>query len=517
VARGTESKDTLIIQLTRLGDYCQTVPLIRDVKHQLADVHRGRGRIALVCDAEIAEIVERDVDEVIPLPLRYMLQRRRAGVLPLTEQLQESERMLLPLRYREWQRVFNLNIEPLAGLIAGVARAADKQGWSTGESPATGSRSRLVNCLWSISGQRAGYNLLLTDLYRKQCGETGITAPAAEQRRSGTIILHPGTGEQSRRLPLHFWAETARSLAHAAEVDSVLLTGTEAEKSNCERIAQLAGNGVVSLAGQTDYTDLHRLFREAALLVAIDTGVLHLGAVAGVPLVGLYPGSAGWGETAPFQEGALVVAAARECYPCREGKPTCGSWECFADFQGKPMASICLAQLENRADTWADLVERCRRQRLRMLRLESRAGWLTGTDPVTGADALTLPALLLRALYSGSSDPLTESLTADPGAFTAADLRTLDRLRFGLEEGIRELKEDAGRGRLARTALPQMRDLGNEWSGVIRFLSAELLGSDTGPEGLNRLRTHREMLTGMRTGGERPTVRSEREREMVPV
>ena len=489
-APGAAATDILVIQLTRLGDYCQTIPLLRELRLQLAGSDQP-GHLVLVCDSETAPAVAEYIDTVIALPLRRLRQRSEVD---LGTHLSELNQLLSPLRQQKWLSVYNLNINPLAGLIADMAVTSDRHGWSSGETPTAGSSSRLVNCLWSITGQRAHNNLLLADLYRKQAGRSDLSAPTPNRRQHGIAVVHPGAGSASRRLSLQFWAELAKTLIRDPSVDEVRLTGNVQEATACNRIARMAGPGISSVAGQTDIGDLRALLQEALLLVAVDTGVLHLGAVMGTPLLGIYPGAAGWGETGPYQEGALCVSPERDCYPCREGAPTCANWDCFNDFEGVRLAAIALELISGNAETIHPLARECRRSGLQLIRQEMVAGWLTGSDVASEASTLTMPGALLRTLYDCSDQPWLTWLQHNDSRLTAELRRLMQRLQQGLTEGINELQRGVSSERLAALPLLLTHDSHPEWIAVTRFLYNEIAGAGNQASVLQRLNSYRELL-----------------------
>jgi heptosyltransferase-1 len=75
----------------------------------------------------------------------------------------------------------------------------------------------------------------------------------------------------------------------ARGIHCLLPWGTEEERRRCARIATAVPRAVVPQ--RMALSDLARLAREAACVVGVDTGLAHLGAALGVPVVGLYAGS----------------------------------------------------------------------------------------------------------------------------------------------------------------------------------------------------------------------------------
>jgi len=127
--------------------------------------------------------------------------------------------------------------------------------------------------------------------------KTAWPAPALELR--GLVLCHAqagGSRAADRAWPDGHWVALAR-LARAKGY-KVAFTGAPADKAAIDPIVALAGDpGVFSLAGKQTIPELAGLIQHAAGLVSVDTGVLHLGAALGGPVVGLHGPSASrrWG------------------------------------------------------------------------------------------------------------------------------------------------------------------------------------------------------------------------------
>jgi lipopolysaccharide heptosyltransferase I len=101
------------------------------------------------------------------------------------------------------------------------------------------------------------------------------------------IVLNPGAGRSAKKWPVaHFAALATRLLGEASA--HVLVVWGPGERSDAEAIlAGVRGQDAV-LAPPTDLRTLLALLRRASVVVAGDTGPLHLAAALGTPCVGLY-------------------------------------------------------------------------------------------------------------------------------------------------------------------------------------------------------------------------------------
>ncbi len=104
--------------------------------------------------------------------------------------------------------------------------------------------------------------------------------------RDRLVALNPGAGRPAKRWPVDHFARVAERLAVEAGVRVLLLWGPD-EEGMARAIATRTTSRPV-LAPATSIPELCALLRRAALMVAGDTGPLHLAAALGTPCVGLY-------------------------------------------------------------------------------------------------------------------------------------------------------------------------------------------------------------------------------------
>lgn len=98
--------------------------------------------------------------------------------------------------------------------------------------------------------------------------------------------VHPGVGDPRRRWPAEQFAAVARALAGAGA--RVLLTGTTQELALCAEVAALAGGAAEDVCGRLSLGGLTGLLSRCRVVVANDTGPLHLAAAVGAATVGVY-------------------------------------------------------------------------------------------------------------------------------------------------------------------------------------------------------------------------------------
>jgi len=107
------------------------------------------------------------------------------------------------------------------------------------------------------------------------------------------IVMNTNTsdlGRELRRWPDLHWVELANRLLENPAVD-LSFTGIKSEYAGNEQIIEKirAERGrVTNLAGKTSIHELLSYLKSADLVVSVDSGVMHLAAWSGAPLIGLF-------------------------------------------------------------------------------------------------------------------------------------------------------------------------------------------------------------------------------------
>ena len=128
----------------------------------------------------------------------------------------------------------------------------------------------------------------------------------------GFAVLNPGGGWASKLWPPEGYAAVARGLRERGL--RALVTWGPGEERLAERVVA-ASQGAAEQCFPTTLLELAALFRKARLVVAADTGPLHLACAVGAPVVGIY-GPTDPARNGPFSPRDLVVRRTPLCSPC---------------------------------------------------------------------------------------------------------------------------------------------------------------------------------------------------------
>jgi heptosyltransferase III len=115
-------------------------------------------------------------------------------------------------------------------------------------------------------------------------------SPAIQSSNLNRLALHPGSGSERKNWPESGWGELLRHLVEETPMQ-LLLVGGEAEGDRLDRLARLLPPSRGCLARSLPLTELADALRTCAAFIGHDSGITHLAAALGAPVLVL------WGET----------------------------------------------------------------------------------------------------------------------------------------------------------------------------------------------------------------------------
>lgn len=265
-------------------------------------------------------------------------------------------RLVRTLRAGHWDACFILERSPLFALAAWAAGIADRIG------PDSGGRGAALTMPVPVRPRRHEAEADL-DLARA-CGIAVAGAhtefyPAAEDQAAADAALaglqgpfvalvpgggvNPGASLVSKRWPPQRFGDLARRLAGRGL--RPLLLGGARDRELAAAVQQASGGAAIDLCGKLTLTVCGAVLARSALFVGNDTGLMHIAAAAGVPVVALF-GPTDPAMYAPFGGGHRVIWHPRSCSPCfRLPRPPACALECMESISVDEVEAAALALL----------------------------------------------------------------------------------------------------------------------------------------------------------------------------
>lgn len=309
---------TLLIKLNAIGDVLFATPLLEAIRASDPDgtidwlVGRHSEPI-LRGHPSIAERIVYDGPWLVNAPVALMGYRK----------------VVLRLRENAYDRVFLLHRRPASQLLARATRAPIRVGFEGAISrwtmthtvafdPTLHETERYLNLLRvfhpdvAAPPTRIGFTEEAEVTAELLIGERDLREPRIAIAPGGG--RNPGTEMLIKRWPAERYAEAARVLA-AETGGSILVVGTPDEQELCAAVAAAVGERACDLCGRTTLPQLAAILARCQVMIANDSGPLHIAAAAGTPTVALF------GPTDPrlvAPRGPLhrYLWAPPECGPC---------------------------------------------------------------------------------------------------------------------------------------------------------------------------------------------------------
>jgi ADP-heptose:LPS heptosyltransferase len=152
------------------------------------------------------------------------------------------------------------------------------------------------------------------------------------------IAVVPRGTSPNRQWPPEHIAELARLLFDGLAMPLVYI-GSEADRVHASQVGMEREEGFVNLAGATTVQELIAVLADAEIVVAMDSGPMHIAAALGRPIVAL------WGPTPidwlPYTDDAVIVRATPtcECTGRRDCQFVAGAGRCFRTLTGAQVYS----------------------------------------------------------------------------------------------------------------------------------------------------------------------------------
>jgi lipopolysaccharide heptosyltransferase II len=128
------------------------------------------------------------------------------------------------------------------------------------------------------------------------------------------VALAPGAAHYTKRWPVEYWQELARSLTAAG--CSIVVVGGPEDNVAGQAVCEAIGAASVNAAGRFGLQGTGALLAECRTLVSGDTGVMHMATGVGTPVVALFGPTVRPFGFFPYSKEAVVLERDLDCRPC---------------------------------------------------------------------------------------------------------------------------------------------------------------------------------------------------------
>ena len=327
-------KQVLIINITRIGDLAQTVPLLRRLEEESPGV-----AIDLVIDTRLAPMAALlpGLRHIHTYDLKNAFKHapdEPQENAPLSPDIAAWAHSLATVGY---DRVINLTFTRWSGLLAAAIGAVDTRGAVTTKGISVLKNPWLAYCV-DMHQFRRFNRFNVADLFALGGSGHGSHQPirftvpsqAVEWARERVatyctlglplVAVQVSASKAKKTWRPEYFGQTMAALSRQIPCIFVL-TGTANDAADVAVAvsAYRAAGGtdeLCDMVGQTNVHQLAALLMECLLVLASDTGPMHLAVGVGTPIINISVGHVDFRETGPYGPGHWVVQPVLDCAPC---------------------------------------------------------------------------------------------------------------------------------------------------------------------------------------------------------
>lgn len=299
----------MFIKTSSLGDVVHHMPAVTDAHRRWPDA-----RMTWVVEEGFAPLARLHpaISEVIPVSTRRWRSQLLSGAT-----WNEVSAFKARLRSIEAEKVIDTQGLIRSALIARTA-TGERHGYN-----ASSIREPVASWFYDVKHAVARdqhavtRNRLLTGLSLGYSPDAtidyGLVKPPKDASAPYAVLLH-GTSRIAKEWREVDWIGTGKWL-RGQGLDVMLPWGNERERLRCERLAAAIPGSRILDRQPLDATA--KVIANAALVVGVDTGLLHLAAAYSVPLIAVFLATDP-GLTGPVGNGSITVVGGKDVYPSFE-------------------------------------------------------------------------------------------------------------------------------------------------------------------------------------------------------
>ncbi len=321
----TVPRNILVIRLSSLGDVLLTIPAVKAIKLALPG-----STVSWLVEGAVAPLLaaQNFIDRVIEFPRGRLQKSMKNG------QFVSAGRTLFPfikgLREKDYDLIVDFHGIVKSAVLSKISKTGRRIGFG---------RSVAKEGSWLVYDEtmeahekrmhKVNRNMLLasrlgaTDVPNVELAVPGDADAyideflRTEGVKSPIIAVNPfcSKGSEFKRWDLVNYGEVMRRTGEATGATMLILWGP-GEKDEARRLKEIGGARAV-LACPTTVPQLLALLRRLDLYIGGDTGVMHLAALARVPVVAVF-GPTDHLVNGPFGSGHTIIRKDLPCSPCRD-------------------------------------------------------------------------------------------------------------------------------------------------------------------------------------------------------
>ena len=358
------NKQVLIINITRMGDLIQMVPLLSRLEEEWPGV-----AIDLIVDKEFAHVASLipGIRQVLMFDFQLLMDESRVRARDVVALYRELAGWVQPLLQVGYDRVVNLTFNRRSAFLVKYFGCADERGMTTTQDGSFVVKNPWMKYFVDFHVYRPLNRFNIVDLFSLGGSGPGsfsplrLSVPQHMKEWARTYVRQAGPADEWIGIqvgasdPMKAWRPEyfGQMMAYLGQNRPVgfVLIGTKKEEADvrdairCYRQAGGLGS-ICEAVGQTTVPQLVALLNHCVLMVTNDTGPMHMAVGVNTPVLNVSVGHVNFWETGPFGPGHWVVQPEIMCGPCGFDK-VCPHHACKDQIIPQEVGQLCLHLLGN--------------------------------------------------------------------------------------------------------------------------------------------------------------------------
>ncbi|NOY75208.1 MAG: glycosyltransferase family 9 protein [Kiritimatiellaeota bacterium] len=312
----------LIVKPSALGDIIHTLPVLNALRRRFPNS---------IIDWVVAKGLHPVLENHPMIGRLWIIDKNKWKKLGMIkETFAEIAKLRKALKVEEYDLVIDLQGLLRTGLIAKFTGSPNRLGFASAREGAPLFYTEKIKVDWE--------NIHAVDRYLKLveplgCDIRGVEFPLPpfnedisllDELPARFALVSPSAGKEANRWPAERFGEVAANL----DLPSVVI-GDPGSIDLAEIVVANSNGKAVSVAGRTSILELVALIKRAELLIANDTGPIHIAAALNIPVCAVF-GPANPTRTGPYGDIHSVVSLNLPCSPCYAKKRDC-DWKCLCE------------------------------------------------------------------------------------------------------------------------------------------------------------------------------------------
>ncbi|MDD3051507.1 MAG: glycosyltransferase family 9 protein [Candidatus Cloacimonetes bacterium] len=299
-----------VIQLTKMGDLLQSVPLLKKLK-----LKYPAAEITLIHSELFHETAQKlPVDELMPVNLDRLFLKNGDGYRVVANEYSAEVVQTL----KNFDLIVNLNSSSALRELLGnlterkICGFYGNDEWS----------NNWLNFNLAFIKSRNFSTINLVDIFSNIiAGKNPGNFSTNDKSENKTVVIQLGSRSKKRQYPLALCADIADKLIDKGY--SVKLTGSVEERVLVARFMEMVRNPyqITDYVGKTSISELFKIIESSGHLITTDTGTMHIAAHLKIPVTAIFTGPAYPFETLGYSSAVRAFIPDRNkyrCYPCQE-------------------------------------------------------------------------------------------------------------------------------------------------------------------------------------------------------